>query len=46
MEAGSFSVAYLGLDDLIENKRAFGRPKDLDDLPYLIAAGNERTPDE
>jgi hypothetical protein len=45
-EAGSISVAYLGLDDLIENKRASGRPKDLDDLPFLIAAASERNPDE
>jgi hypothetical protein len=34
------------LDDLIENKRASGRPKDLDDLPYLVAAGNKRMSDE
>ncbi|HSN56299.1 MAG TPA: DUF6036 family nucleotidyltransferase [Candidatus Sulfomarinibacteraceae bacterium] len=45
-ESGSFSVAYIGLDDLIENKKASGRPKDLDDLPYLIAAGTKRMPDE
>ncbi len=45
-ESGSISVAYIGLDDLIENKRASGRPKDLDDLPYLIAASNERMPDQ
>jgi hypothetical protein len=45
-ESGSISVAYIGLDDLIENKQASGRPKDLDDLPYLLAAGNQRTSDE
>ena len=45
-ESESISVAYLGLNDLIENKRASGRPKDLDDLPYLIAANNERIPSE
>ena len=45
-ESGSISVAYIGLRDLIENKRASGRPKDLDDLPYLIAAGNQRVPDD
>ena len=45
-ESGSFSFAYIGLDDLIENKKASGRPKDLDDIPYLIAAGKQRMPDE
>ena len=44
-ESESISVAYIGLDDLIENKQASGRPKDLDDLPYLLAAGNKRLPD-
>lgn len=38
------SYAYIGLDDLIENKRASGRAKDLDDLPYLIEAGSRRSP--
>lgn len=46
LESGSISYAYIGLDDLIENKRASGRPKDLDDLPYLIAASNDKTPDD
>lgn len=35
--------SYLGLDDLLANKRAAGRPKDLDDLRYLEAV---RSPDE
>ena len=34
--------AYIGLDDLIENKRASGRPKDLGDLPFLLAARQSR----
>ena len=45
-ESGSILFAYIGLDDLIENKRASGRPKDLDDLPYLIAAGNKQVSEE
>lgn len=35
--------SYLGLDDLMANKMAAGRPKDLDDLRYLSAV---RSPDE
>ncbi len=34
--------AYIGLDDLIENKRASGRPKDLDDIPFLLEARQRR----
>ena len=30
--------SYLGLEDLIKNKQASGRPKDLDDLPFLVEA--------
>jgi hypothetical protein len=30
---------YIGLDDLIINKKAVNRPKDQDDLNYLYAAG-------
>ena len=33
------SYAYIGLDDLVENKRASGRAKDLNNLPYFIEAG-------
>lgn len=36
--AGSFPVHYLGLTKLIENKRAAGRPKDLQDVEYLGSA--------
>jgi hypothetical protein len=28
-------VSYIGLDELITNKRATGRPRDLDDLSFL-----------
>ena len=31
-------ILYIGLDDLIRNKRASGRPRDLDDLAYLERA--------
>ncbi len=37
-EAGSFPVHYMGLAKLIENKRAAGRPKDLQDVEYLGSA--------
>lgn len=33
--AGDVPLFYIGLDQLIENKRATARPKDLDDLDYL-----------
>lgn len=32
---GSVSLHFLGLEHLIRNKEAAGRPKDLDDLAYL-----------
>ena len=40
MEGGSEGVplSYIGLARLIENKKASGRPKDLDDLPFLLEA--------
>ena len=28
-------IYFIGLDELIKNKKAIGRPKDLDDLKYL-----------
>ncbi|MFV2073888.1 MAG: nucleotidyltransferase [Thermoanaerobaculales bacterium] len=45
--------SYIGLEELIQNKRASGRPKDLDDLPFLLEAlkqtrssrGRGNTPD-
>lgn len=30
-------LPYIGVDALVKNKRAAGRPKDLDDLDYLTA---------
>ena len=36
--AGNFPFSYIGLEDLIKNKRASGRPKDQEDLPFLIEA--------
>lgn len=35
-------VPYIGLEALLKNKRAAGRPKDLDDLPFLEAARSRR----
>ena len=37
-DSGSVPVHYLGIQELIQNKRASARPKDLDDLPYLMRA--------
>ena len=34
----SITLHYLGIEELIKNKLASARPKDLDDLPYLIRA--------
>jgi hypothetical protein len=34
-DEGETPVAFIGLDALIRNKLASGRPKDLDDLAYL-----------
>ena len=34
----ALAVPYIGLDALLKNKRAAGRPKDEDDLVYLEAA--------
>ena len=34
-EDGRTPIPYLGLDALVANKRAAGRPKDQDDLAYL-----------
>lgn len=35
---GNVPFSYIGLEDLIQNKRAAGRPKDEEDLPFLIEA--------
>ena len=35
---GNVPFSYIGLEDLIQNKRASGRPKDEDDLPFLLEA--------
>jgi hypothetical protein len=32
-------LPYIGVDALVKNKRAAGRPKDLDDLSYLTGEG-------
>ena len=37
-ESESFGVNYIGLEELVRNKEASGRPKDLEDLPFLLAA--------
>ena len=34
-EGDEIPVRFIGLDALVKNKRASGRPKDLDDLSYL-----------
>ena len=34
-EKGDVPLAFIGLEALVKNKRASGRPKDLDDLDYL-----------
>lgn len=34
-DRGEIPVSFIGLDALVKNKRASGRPKDLDDLSYL-----------
>ena len=38
-DAREIPVAFIGLDALVKNKRASGRPKDLDDLSYLTQEG-------
>ena len=39
--AGRIQVYYIGLSDLIRNKKAVSRNKDLDDLKYLERKNNE-----
>jgi hypothetical protein len=40
LQRGSTSVplSYVGLEELIRNKQASARPKDLEDLPFLLEA--------
>ncbi|MND06532.1 hypothetical protein D3C83_279590 [compost metagenome] len=33
---GEIPLPYIGLNELIENKRAAGRPRDLDDVSFLV----------
>ena len=35
VEGREIPVPFIGIDALLKNKRAVGRPKDLDDLSYL-----------
>jgi len=37
-----YPVYYIGLDDLIQNKRKVNRYKDLEDLKYLISLKKEK----
>jgi len=37
-QSGGIPFSYIGLEDLIQNKRASGRPKDQEDLPFLLEA--------
>lgn len=37
-ESESIPLSYIGLEDLIQNKRASGRPKDEEDIPFLLEA--------
>ncbi len=40
-EEEDIALFYIGLDKLIANKRAAGRPKDLEDLAYLQRAAED-----
>jgi hypothetical protein len=42
LQSGSTNVllSYIGLEELIRNKEASARPKDLEDLPFLVKARN------
>jgi len=37
-QTGNVPFSYISLEDLIQNKRASGRPKDQEDLPFLLEA--------
>jgi hypothetical protein len=38
----TIAVCYIGLAALIKNKKAVGRPKDLEDLKYLLEAAKRK----
>ena len=38
----SIPLSYIGLDELIRNKEASGRPKDVEDLPFLLEARSHK----
>jgi len=38
IHARNIQTHYIGLEELIQNKEASARPKDLDDLPFLVHA--------
>lgn len=38
----TIAVCYIGLAALIKNKKAVGRPKDLEDLKYLLEAAKKK----
>jgi len=39
---GEVPIYFIGLDELIRNKKAIGRPKDMEDLKYLTEQKNRR----
>ena len=44
-QVGEIPIYYLGLDALIRNKAAVGRPRDLEDLEYLKRAARPKRAD-
>jgi len=44
-QRGIVTIFYIGIGDLIRNKEALKRPKDLDDLRFLRACGGQATGD-
>jgi len=43
---GKIKIYYIGLDELIRNKEALRRPKDLEDLKYLRKIKEEEEEEE
>jgi hypothetical protein len=41
-ESVSLGINYIGLEELVRNKMASGRPQDLEDLPFLLEARNAK----